>query len=279
MRTTRFSLLICASVALLAGCNKSGKLSVEKATAHADQLVKTIEQDVSEVRKGLPEGAKVMAPLYAKPAPPGDDLAAVRDTLQQARDKVQDLRVAKSTFFALADAGGVVLRNDQEQDQMAGKSLFGPFPELKQAAAGKYVETHGSMPEATELKGRPDGQWVAAQPIAVEGAVKGLYVTGWAWSAYAYRLENAVRGQAREEGKKEPLLYVYLVVEDSVYGAPVAPEVSAKQIAELKPLEKIGAGGPFTAELEITGRDFGLAVRAAPALGPKVAVAVLRSET
>jgi hypothetical protein len=162
---------------------------------------------------------------------------------------------------------------------MAGKSLFAAFPELKKAATGTYVETHGSLPEASEVKGRSDGQWIAAQPISALGAVKGLYVTGWSWSAYAYRLENSVRGAARDEGAKEPLLYVYVVVENDVYGAPISPEVNAQKIAEQKPLDKIQGDAPFTAELEITGRDFGLAVRAAPALGPKVGIAVLRSET
>ena len=266
--------------ALLAlACSKGAKVSVEKATAQAAQAVKTVETDVEEVRRGMPEGAKQLAPLYGKATAPADDLKAVRDGLQRARDKVQDLRVAKSTFFALADPGGTVLRNDREQDLMAGKSLLAPFPELKKAAAGSYVETRGSMPEAAEVKGRPDGQWVAAQPVAVDGAVKGLYVTGWAWSAYAYRLENSVRGAARDEGAKEPLLYVYVVVENDVYGAPISPEVNAQKIAEQKPLDKIQGDAPFTAELEITGRDFGLAVRAAPALGPKVGIAVLRSET
>jgi hypothetical protein len=278
MNPLRSPLFLGAALLALA-CSKGAKVSVEKATAQAAQAVKTVETDVEEVRRGMPEGAKQLAPLYGKATAPADDLKAVRDGLERARDKVQDLRVAKSTFFALADPGGTVLRNDREQDLMAGKSLLTPFPELKKAAAGSYVETRGSMPEASEVKGRPDGQWVAAQPVAVDGTVKGLYVTGWAWSAYAYRLENSVRGAARDEGAKEPLLYVYVVVENDVYGAPISPEVNAQKIAEQKPLDKIHGDAPFTAELEITGRDFGLAVRAAPALGPKVGIAVLRSET
>lgn len=271
--------LVLALLPFFVGCGKSAKISVEKATAQAAQAVKTSEADVEEVRRGLPEGAKQLAPLYGKDTPPADDLKAVRDALERARDKVQDLRVAKSTFFALADPSGTVLRNDREQDLMAGKSLFQAFPELKKTAAGSYVESRGSMPEASEVKGRPDAQWVAAQPVAADGAVKGLYVTGWSWSAYAYRLENSVRGAARDEGAKAPLLYVYIVVENDVYGAPISPEVNAKKIAEQKPLDKIQGDAPFTAELEITGRDFGLVVRAAPALGPKVGIAVLRSET
>jgi hypothetical protein len=267
---------------LSAGCESKVKKSVAQAKQHVELAAGAIQTDVEEVRKGLPEGAKQLAPLYQKNVLPQDDLQGVRDALERARNKVQDLRVAKSTFFALADDKGTILRNDQEQDLMAGKSLFGPFPELKKATEGRYVETRGSMPEAVAVRGRPDGQWVAAQPIAVDGAVRGLYVTGWAWSAYAYRLENAVRGAVRSElakSSKEPLVYVYVLADGQAHGAPISPDVNAKAITDLQPLSKITGDAPFSAELEITGRDFGLAVRKTPMLGPDTGVAVLRSET
>lgn len=267
--------------ALTLGCEDKGKLSAERAKEHARFAAEAVKTDVAEVRQGLPQGAKQLEALYREKTEPKDDLAAVRKALARARDKVQDLRVAKSTFFALVDSAGTVLRNDQEQDLMAGKNAFASFPELKQALAGKYVETRGSMPEAARVKGS-DGQWVAAQPIQVDGDVRGLYVTGWSWSAYAYRLENAVRGKVRSESAdqaKDPLIYVYIVVGNDVYGAPVSPEVNAQAIAEQKPMSKIEGEGVHAATLEITGRDFGLAVQGTPALGEQVGVAVLRSET
>jgi hypothetical protein len=264
------------------GCDKASKKSVERARHHVAELVKTVESDVQEVRTGLPQGAKQLEKLYASDKPPADDLPAVREALEKARNKVQDLRVAKSTFFALADLEGVVLRNDQEQDLMAGKPLFTAFPELRGALQGKYVEARGSMPEAAGVAGRPDAQWAAAQPVVAGGAVKGLYVTGWSWAAYAYRLENSVRTTVRSEigeAGKLPLLYVYIVVGKTAYGAPVSPEVNAKAIAGADPLSKARDQQLFSTQLEITGRDFGLAVERTPALGPDVAVAVLRSET
>jgi hypothetical protein len=264
---------------LFLSCNRSVKVSVEKASAMTAELVKTIDTDVDEIRKGLPEGAKQLAPLYQRAVPPQDDLKEVRDALERARNKVQDLRVAKSTFFALADSNGTVLRNDQEQDLMTGKGLFGAFPELRKAVSGSYAEARGSLPEAAGVGGRPDGQWVAAQPIVVDGQTKGLYVTGWSWSAYAYRLENAARSSARAEGGKQALVYVYVLVDDKAYGAPISPDVNAQAIAEQKPLSKLQGDAAFTAEIEITDRAFGLAVRATPALGPNTGVAVLRSET
>jgi hypothetical protein len=139
------------------------------------------------------------------------------------------------------------------------------------------------MKEAAGVNG-PDGQWVAAAPITVDGKTRGLYVTGWAWSSYAYRLENAIRSKVKSDvmnnsGEKEPLLYVYVVVGDQAYGAPVSPEVNAKAILDEKPLDHAQGDSVFAKTVVITGRDFGLAVQRAPALGKDVAVAVLRSET
>ena len=273
-----------AVIALLSftACDSKVKRSVEQAKNHAELAVGAVQGDVEEVRKGMPEGAKQLLPLYERNVLPQDDLQAVREALERARNKVQDLRVAKSTFFALADEKGTILRNDQEQDMMAGKSLLGPFPEIKKAIEGHYVETRGLMQEAVMVRGRPDGQWVAAQPIAADGRVRGIYVTGWAWSSYAYRLENAVRSAVRSElakAGKEPLVYVYVLVDGQAHGAPISPEVNAKAITDLQPLAKITGDAPFTAELEITGRSFGLAVRKTPLLGPATGIAVLRSET
>jgi hypothetical protein len=266
------------AAALATGCDGGAKASVEKAKTHVETATKLVGTDVGEVRAGLPEGAQHLASLFEQEKPAESDLDAVRKGLSRARNKVQDLRVAKSTFFAVTDAQGTILRNDQEQDSMAGKKLLSSFPGLKPALSGKYVESAGSMPEAAKVKG-PDGQWVAAQPITVGGDVKGLYVTGWSWSAYAYRLENGVRSSVRDEhSDKMPLLYVYVVVGDAAYGAPVSPQVNARAILDQKPLSKTESG-VFATQLSITGRDFGLAVKRTPELGDDVAVAVLRSET
>ncbi|MEZ4224948.1 MAG: hypothetical protein R3B13_28605 [Polyangiaceae bacterium] len=263
------------------GCEKTGEKSVAAAREHVASLQKTVATDVGEVRQGLPEGAKHLASLFDGDKTPADDLPAVRDALEKARSKVQDLRVAKSTFFALVSPSGAVWRNDQEQDLMAGKNMFASFPKLKDALDGKYHEGRGSMPEAARVKGG-DGQWVAAQPLVRDGKTVALYVTGWSWSAYAYRLENALRGQVRsDQGSAEdklPLIYVYVVVGDSAYGAPVSPEVNAKAIVEQKPLGKM-QDGIFATALEIAERKFALAVGKTPELGDDVAVAVLRSET
>lgn len=280
---TRFThVAVCLVIAAtVPGCDGDQKLSKSKAAEHVATLVETVTADVQEIRAGLPEGAKHLAKVYQGETAPKDDLPAVREALDRARNKVQDLRVAKSTFFALVDDQGVVLRNDQDQDLMAGKNAFQSFPALKAALEGKYVEGRGAMPEAARVKG-VDGQWVAAAPVESGGKVRGLYATGFSWSAYAYRLENAVRGSVRgsmPENKKEPLVYVYVVVDKQAFGAPVSPEVNARAILDLDPLSKAQGDAVYSTVQEITGRFFGIGIKRAPALGADVAVAVLRSET
>ena len=234
------------------------------------------------MRQGLPRGAEEMAKLWSSEGNPLTDPEVARRLLTRTQSKVQDLRVAKSTFFALATPDGTVIRNDREQDRMASRPLFPSFPELARAASGEYVEALGAMPEAHGVKGKPDAEWVAAQGVRVGDAVQALYVTGWAWSSYALRLEFALRGQIerdmRDKRENVPLLYVFVVVGKEVYGTPESPEISARAISERDPLAHLGPDGSFSTLLDITGRRFALAVQPVPELAPQVAIAVLRSE-
>lgn len=276
-------LLFACLIATSSACNRSVETSVAQARQHVSLLVDVSATDVDELQKGLPEGATELRSLYKEKIAPKDDLEAVRKQLGRARNHVQDLRVAKSTFFALIDRDGTILRSDREPDLMSGKNLFSAFPETRQSLDGKLVISRGEMPEASGVKGRKDGQFVVSVPVGTAGAVDAVYASGWSWAAYAYRLQNAliadVRGKRKNDREKDPLMYVYIAVDDAVFGAPQAPEVNAEAIRGLAPLSKVSGDEVFAAPLEVTGRDFGLALRRAPRLGPNVAVAVLRSET
>ncbi len=257
-------------------------MSKQKARAEVELLARAASADVDEVRKGLPLGAKHLEDFFADEKAQGD-AAAAKQALETARNRVKDLRIAKSTFFLIADKNGIILRSDLEHDALATKNLFGAFAELKSASAGKYVETRGSMPEAAGVRGRSDGQWSAATAVMKGSEVAGVYATGWSWSAYAYRLENQLRSQVRSEaaatGTKEPLVYVYVLVDKEAFGAPISPDVNAKAVRESGLLGRASGESVADAAQEIEGRDFGMAVKRVPALGADVAIAVLRSET
>jgi hypothetical protein len=270
------------ALVVVSGCKSDGKQSSALASQQLGELAKASAEDVRQLRSGMPLGAAEIEKLLPEKGLVDLDPMVARETLHKARSRVQDLRVAKSTFFALVAPSGTVVRSDGEQDRLVGKDLFGAFPELKAALAGGYKETRGSLAEAAEVRGRPDAQRVVAAPIGQGASVRGLYVSGWSWSAYAYRLENAARSTARtgvEKGGKVPLVYVYVVVGPDVFGAPISPDVNAKAVKDLGLSSKVRAGAPFTAELELTGRVFGLAAVRAPDLGDDVVIALLRSET
>jgi hypothetical protein len=283
MKRTALLLLVLATTVAPA-CKDTAKISMSEASAHVAFLAEAVSRDVEEVRLGLPQGADLLAASWKADPSLVTDLKAAADALEATRRKVQELRLAKSTFFAIADDNGIILRNNQEQDRMAGKSLLSSFPSLSEAKS-RYTETVGSMPEASGVRApRADGQWIAAAPVRIDGATKGLYVTGWSWSSYAYRLEFAIRGKLRSElaGKhdvNEPLVYVFVIVDKTAYGAPVSPEVSRSAVAGSDPLGKTKGEETSTFPIDITGRTYGLAVRRTPVLGQAVGIAVLRSET
>ncbi len=267
---------------LTLACEDTGKKSAQLARSHVEDLAQAAVSDVQEVRKGLPQGAEKLAPLFEDAHPEVPDPESAKTALSRARRKVPDLRVAKSTFFAVATPDGRVLRSDGDTDELAEKNIFKAFPKLKHALERGYVESFGSMKEAAGVRGREDAQWVAAAPVKVDDEIEGLYITGWSWSAYAYRLETAIRSQVlgnTAEGDKVPLLYVYVIAHGDIYGAPVSPMINAKAIMKLSPLEKLESEEIYSQPLEIDGRQFGVAVKRVPKLGEDVAIAVLRSET
>lgn len=260
-------------------CSPDPAVTQRRAAEHAAYLASVVAKDVEEVRVGLPQGLEHLLGLWKNDQDPTKEPERARDALNAARNKVQDLRIVKSTFFALASPDGTVIRNDLQQDMMAGTNLFPAFPALRKAIAGGYVETVGSMHEARGVEGKPDGQWIVAQAVEIESKVVGLYVTGWSWSQYNYRLETALKSHLYDVDQKDkPLFYVFVVAGQQAFGTRVSPQVNAEAIEKLDPMSQL-KDGAFTATLEITGRSFGLAVRSVPELGPDVAVAVLRSET
>jgi hypothetical protein len=277
-------ILLAFGIAAAISCQDPTKTtSLPMSAKHAAHLARIVHDDVAEVRNGMPTGAHLLENLFADPNALRDDTDRVRKALIRARDRVQDLRVAKSTFFALVDADGTILRSDRIPDVLAGKNLWAAVPGTSRVMQGVEVETSGSIPEAAGVRGRADGQWFLLVPVVVQNSVRGAYLTGWSWSAYAYRLETALRDelktQARENHTKEPLVYVYVVVSDKAFGAPVSPDVNATAIQREMANIHLSPHQVWSRIINITGRDFALSVTPAPDLGKTVDVAVLRSET
>jgi hypothetical protein len=281
--------LVAVGAALLvagAGCTDSSKLSERKATEHAERLAKLADDDVEEVRRGLPRGAKALGQLWDGQADPKADPGAVRRALDRVRDQDRDLTVAKSTFFALTDDKGVAIRSDQEPDVLAGKSLTGAYPDTLKVLSGEAAETIGSMPENEGARVGGDVQWVAAAPVRDRASVvRGMYATGWSFRRFAYHMEETLKHDFAEEALKAhdtrfklPLLYVFVFAGSKVYGAPVTPLVNSQALEAIDLPAKTADGAVFHQRVDITGRVYGVAAKRVPKLGSNAGVAVLRSE-
>ncbi len=216
-------------------------------------------------------------------ADPRSNPDIVRAALLKVRRQVPDLSMAKSTFFALTDDHGVAVRNDLEQDVMAGKDVLLAYPELSTALRGKsFVSTQGHF--ATPNPAGPDEDWVAAVPVTEpSGKVLGLLVTGWPYRRFAYHLEESLKHDLQQaasqgaQGGKMPVVYVGLFDKNAVYTARGTPPVNERALADLH-LVDATASGPSQGTLKITGRAFGWAAVRLPRLGSEVGVVVLRSE-
>jgi hypothetical protein len=198
---------------------------------------------------------------------------------------VPDLDVAKSTFFSLTDPFGIVLRSEADPDLLAQRSIIEAFPVLKKALDPESgnVEAFGEMSELRGVRKGSDVAWVVAHPVkGSAGALKGIFVTGWSFRRYAYRLEQQAKHDLLEateknDEKKVPLVYVFVLRGAKAYGAPVTPDVNAEALEQLDPLAKAKAG-TWRGQLEITGRRFGVAIARTPKLADDTGVAVILSQ-
>jgi hypothetical protein len=284
MRSPSLAFVVPMVMVALAGCEDKGKISEQQAVDAAVKLVPVVKDAAEQVRRGLPLGAKKLGTLVD--ADPGANLVGLQKNIQISRSSVPDLDRAKSTFFSFADPSGVVLRSEVDPDLLAGKSVFAAFPPLKKAteASSGVVEVYGEMQEMRGVKNGPDLQWVLAHPVAApDGAVKGVFVTGWSFRVFANYLEGTVNRvlfeSSQEDSKKKktvPLVYVFAIKGTKAYGGPVTPDVNAEAVEKLDLIGKTGAG-PYRGTIDITGRTFGVAAHRTPELGDDAAVAVILS--
>ncbi|MDP9150418.1 MAG: hypothetical protein M3O36_10825 [Myxococcota bacterium] len=269
--------------AMSLGCADHAKQSAARAAENVADLAVLVDKDVSEVERGMPQGAKRLAPLVALGADPRQDVAGVRRALLRVRREVLDLSVAKSTFFAIADVTGMAIRNDLEEDVMAGQNLFAVFPALA-AAKDRYVTTTGTFPNATSKSG-PDEDWVAGVPVEREdGSTGAVFVTGWTYRYFARHLQESLNDRLTEQAKegrndgKLPVFYVSVFDKSGVYSAPLTPPIDEKALAEQDLVGRTQATPVFQGTTTIADRAFGYAAQRTPKLGPDTGVVVLRSD-
>ena len=282
MRRSLFAAVPWIAVAALCGCKDQAKESATKALDDVAFLGDLVNKDIGEIERGLPEGAGRLGKLVASGADPTKDVAAVRRALLRVRRDVMDLSIAKSTFFALAAVDGTAIRNDLEEDVMAGQNLFAIFPALAQAKDG-YVATRGAFPNGSGKSG-PDEDWVAATPVRrADGSAGAFFVTGWTYRYFARHLQESLKDRLVEEARrsardwKMPVFYVAMFDRSGVYSAPLTPQVDEAALAG-QDLTVKSAPGTAQGTVTITDRQFGWAAMRTPRWAPETGIVVLRSE-
>src|SRR5256714_12044594 len=175
----RAAAVVCAIV--LVACSEPSKISEQRAVSHVERLTKLVDEDVEELRRGMPRGGKNIGQIWEGKGDPHNDPASVRHALDRVRSEERDLEISKGTFFAVTDEKGVVLRSDQEPDQLAGQSLLVPFPAVGKVLAGETLEIRGTMPEMAGARVGGGGEWGIAGP-ARDPKAGGCGACGSGWA-------------------------------------------------------------------------------------------------
>lgn len=263
------------------GCDDSGKKSEVVAVECLDILVPLVDRDAGQVRKGVPEGVKLMQKKL--PADPAGSVQELQKAIKDTRGAVDDLSFAKVTFFAFASPEGVVIRNETDPDRLVEQNVFKAFPGLDKAKDPKagVVEAYGKMEAVRGVKKGEDIAWIVAQGIEVDGQTKGVLVTGWSMRLYIRVLEQQLVAKLTEKVKEKgqnnvPVAYVFIVKGTEAFGDPDRADELTATITKLDVLAKTG-GGDFKAAQEIEKRQFGIAARRVPALGDDAAIVVAAS--
>ncbi|MEQ9321744.1 MAG: hypothetical protein RIF41_21430, partial [Polyangiaceae bacterium] len=158
------ALLIASAPAWLSlstsGCRDKEEELKGKLLPALDEVLPLVDRDTKQVREGLPKGAALMTKhLDDEPAA---DLEGVKRAIESARAGVDELEVAKSTFFVFVAPDGMVLRGQTEPDLPAGKSLTDAVPDAKKflrKGAG-VVEVWGYMEGLRGVNKGGDKQWI-----------------------------------------------------------------------------------------------------------------------
>jgi len=284
MRSSALAFLaVPAIVATLSGCQDTSKQQEQIAGDLLGKLIPKVKEDVAQIRRGLPEGAKKLGETLD--TDPGANLAALQRSIRSARSSVKDLDFAKSTFFTFVDTTGIALRSEADPDFLAQKSVLAEFPPLKKALepSSGLVEVWGEMQEMRGVKTGPDHQWVVAHPVKdKDGQVKGMFVTGWSYRRYVLQIEDAAKRELleaaeREKKKRVPIMYVYIVKGGKAYGTPTTPEVNVKALEGLD-LSNKAQSAQWRGTIEITNRSFSIAAERVPELGEAAVLATVVSE-
>ena len=262
----------------LPGCSDPAALAQKHGADACDMALEIFNRDVEQLRKGMPEGAKVLAGRM--PADPVGGRAELQTAIKAARDNVKELSYAKSTFFSYAATDGLVLRSEIDPDRLVDQNVLKVFPSLAKALEPNAAlqEAYGEMDALRGVKQGSDIAWIVAHAVpGKDGKPQGLFVSGWSMRLYVGFVQDAVRTKLDEKTKDSSdkvEAYLFVVKGKVALGHPDAPDIHAEELVKQDLVTK-AAGGEARTKVDLEGKTWGIVAKKAPAFGDDAVVAVI----
>lgn len=275
----------------IAGCKSKAQKQAEAAIVDVARIEKLVaDRHVESLARALPIAATALGAKLDKPIGP-EEAKTLGPAFDELRNKTDDLRSAKRSYFAISDPAGEIVWVDDPTWVVVGRKLAVAFPESAEVAAGKKPYAAGAgryggaSPEALTF--------FEAAPIAHGDARLGLLVAAWEVHEVAEDLQRQLQTdlamktvkpkvRAKQKDKYQlaldtPDLWVAVFGKDHLWlqeGAPQPLEDGAKAIG----LYAKTAAGPWHGTFEVMNKTWGGAAKRLPGLGPDIGVAVLRHD-
>jgi hypothetical protein len=274
----------------LTGCQSKAQKQAAAAVPDLARIEKLVsDRHVDSLARALPIAAGA---LGGKIDNLGLDQAKTAGAaFDELRNKSDDLRSAKRSYFALTDVNGDIVWVDDPNWVVVGRKFGVAFAEAKELLAGKKKYAAGAGryggadPEALTL--------FEAAPVTKADAVLGLLVSAWEVHEIAEDLQRqlqtdlamkTVKPKVRAKAKDKyqlaldtPDLWVAVFGKDYVWlqeGVPQPLEDGVKAVG----LYAKTASGAWNGTFDVLNRGWGAAAKRVPALGPDMGLAVLRNE-
>jgi hypothetical protein len=273
-------------VVAVSGCKTKAQKQAEISAGDLGKAVKLVgDRHVDALARALPAAAeqlsaKVVTDVRA-------DASMLGPQFVTLRDKVDDLRSSKRSYFVLSDLGGEVVWIDDPAWKIVGRKLAG-FPAVKEALEGKkYATGSGQFGGASEEA----LTFVEASPITKDGKPVGALVAAWEANEAAEDVQRQLAIQLAQQNAPAkvrikakdklqmamdmPELYVVLFKGKFVYSQEDTPQPLIQSLQAVDLLAKT-ANGTWQGTFDVQNRGWGGAAQRLPALGSDVGLAVVR---
>lgn len=270
----------------LAGCKSKADKQAELAVKDLDDVLDVVEKrHVQGLARALPQAAKDLGAKLA-----GVDLEKEAAAFPALRDKVDDLRSAKRSYFAVVDQGGEVQWVDDPAWPVVHRKIALGFPAVQTVLDGKSeyekgIGRYGGADEAATT-------FVEAVPLRkADGTKLGALVACWEAHDAAEDLRRQLltkllqqsaqpvkRVKAKDKLKlmlDQPDVWVGIFRNQWLYLQDDAPQ-PLEQALEAQGFFEKTKGGAWHGTFDVMNKGWGAAAKRTPSLAPDVGIVVAR---